>query len=168
MKNKTLIILFGIIAIALIAKLGLYLYTKIGIKNEEQKPQVVENIVTIDSNYAFTFDNADYEFFTSSDQLVEKFSTGKINRLDDKYLIMRDGKELMSLTFLPKETEKFLDQSYASYLEESITINDLSGSVYKNNGQNIAYLLRGEKYDYLWINNDYNNFDDIVKTFKKK
>lgn len=168
MKNKTLIILLGVVVVALIAKFGLYLYTKISVKNEEQKPKILENIVAIDSNYTFTFDDADYEFFTSNDQLVEKSSTGKINGLDDKYLIMRDGKELMSLTFLPKETEKFLDQSYASYLEESITINDLSGSMYKNNGQNIAYLLRGEKYDYLWINNDYNNFDDIVKTFKKK
>ncbi|HNZ86250.1 MAG TPA: hypothetical protein PLD95_00985 [bacterium] len=168
MKNKTLIILFAIIVLALIAKFGLRLYSKISVKNEEQKPQITENTIEMDSIYNFSFDNVNYEFLTLSDQVIEKSSTGKIGELEDKYVIKKDDKELMSLTFLPKETEKFLDQSYASYLEESLTINDLSGSVYKDNGKSIAYLLRGEKYNYLWINNDYDNFDNIVKTFKQQ
>ncbi|HNV96763.1 MAG TPA: hypothetical protein PKL13_00390 [bacterium] len=168
MKNKTLIILFVIIVLAFIAKLGLNLYTKISTNPKTEDQKNTENIATIDTNYNFSFENADYEFMISQNQKVEKSSTGKINGLEDKYVIKENDKELMSLTFLPKETEKFLDQSYISYLEEGTTINNLSGAVYKNNGKSIAYLLKDDKYDYLWENGDYVNFDEVVKTFKKK
>ncbi len=168
MKNKTIIFLFGIIALALIIKFGLSMYAKFNITRQNANTNEITKTPSIDSNYDFTFDDLNYEFKISSDQLVEKSSTGKIQNMNDKYSIIKDGEESMSLTFLPKDTERFLDQTYSSYLEEQTTINGINGSVFKNNGQNIAYLLKDEKYDYLWINNDFVNFDDIVMTFKKK
>ncbi|MDD4290360.1 MAG: hypothetical protein PHH83_03765 [Patescibacteria group bacterium] len=168
MKNKTLIILFAIIALAFITKFGLNLYIKINTNPGVKKQKITENIVKIDTNYNFSFENTDYEFMISKDQVVEKTSTGKMKGLEDKYIIKEKNKELMSLTFLPKETEKFLNQSYISYLEEGTTINNLNGATYKNNGKGIAYLLKDDKYNYLWENKDYVNFDEVVKTFKKK
>lgn len=168
MKNKTLIILFAIIILAFIAKFGLYLYTNIDNSSKKENQKTMGSLVKIDTNYNFSFDDANYEFMTTQNQKVEKSSTGKIDDLEDKYSIIENGKELMSLTFLPKDTEKYLDQSYISYLEENTTINDLNGSIYKNNGKSIAYLLSGDKYNYLWENKDYDNFDEIAKTFKKK
>lgn len=169
MKNKTLIILFAIMAAALMLKFGLSLYVKFTKEKKEPINQQEKiNTEQININYNFTFDNLNYEFLISKNQIVEQLSTGKIDNANDKYIVKQQAEELASLTFLPKDTEKYLDQTYNSYLEEVININGLNGSLFKNNGQIIAYLLRGEKYDYLWINNNYVNFEDIVKTFKNK